>query len=117
MKLYTVRMVRKQLVTKFDSAGKVTSKEEILIPQVYTDLPYVTACGYRDKFPDAKVKIEAQDAVVERTSKRERDYSPKIRGKISKPPAPSMIPRTSAATHAAVSGDMSAALNKAMEKV
>lgn len=57
---YTVRMVRKQVISTYDTKGKKTGETVHELPQVFHDLPHATALAYREKFPDAKVEIERQ---------------------------------------------------------
>lgn len=61
---YTVRMKRKQIVTRYDEQGRRIATGEILLEEVITDLPYQTAVGYQNKFPDSDVRIERQVSSV-----------------------------------------------------
>lgn len=125
---YTVRMKAKKLVSKFDEKGRKISDEEILIDQVYHDLPLQTAQGYLKNFPDNQVRIEAQPMELRRDPKikvaGERDsYVPRAdRAKIGGSGTKSAHVETPKRKTSAPSptklggGDMTDALNKALEK-
>lgn len=93
--LYTVRMKRKQIVSIFDARGKKIREETRLLDQVYTDLPYSTALMYREKSPDADVKIERQVPEREVRSRAKHkvitsgiaEYSPRKRSSAEEKPA------------------------------
>ena len=67
--LFTVRMKRKRLLSKFDASGKKIADETIMVDETYHDLPYATAQGYKAKFPDADVVIEQQAMEINRDPK------------------------------------------------
>jgi hypothetical protein len=131
MSFYTVRMKRKQIISKYDARGRKISEIETLVDQVYHDLPHQTALSYQTQFPDAQVTIERQAqefrsdpkirAAGERESKVPRAERTKIGGhgtaikgaeaarKKVKKVAPAPSP-------ALGGGDMTDALNKALER-
>lgn len=119
MPLFTVKMVRKQVISRYNEAGVKIAEETTEIPVVFHDLPEKAAVAYRTKFPDAKVEIERQIEGVSyggavsiggrstySSRKREKDYSAE--------PAPVVRDRT---TEAAESGDFSAAIDAAFQEI
>jgi hypothetical protein len=69
MSFYTVKMKKKRLISKFDEKGRKISDQTILIDETYHDLPYVTAMGYKEKFPEADVEIVLQPHELRRDPK------------------------------------------------
>lgn len=116
--LYTVRLAAQRLVTVYDAGGHKVSENLQLIPQVYHDLPLVTARAYERMFPDAGVKIELQ-AVDSRPQRSDFKYksandhhkglSPERRQKVSARAAE--LIEEEQERRAAQSGDMAAAIN------
>lgn len=111
--LYTVRMFRQKLVYSYDPAtGRRVNEREERLEVVITDLPHVTAIGYKFRFPTNEVTIARQeysaDTPVRRNARRdyyERDDSP----------APVMSEDVETrveddAVAAAIAGDLSAGL-------
>lgn len=64
--VYTVRMKRKMIVANYDKKGRMTGEITTLIDETYTDLPAKTAMMYRERFPEAQVRIERQAATQDR---------------------------------------------------
>lgn len=120
--LFTVKMNRLQVISRYDDKGKKVSEEIVKIPQTYCDLPYQTAVAYQTKFPDADVKIEQQYASApekRRISVGERATKPESR-KASYPVEStrgSKKPdRDSSTVRDAASGNLASALTAEMEK-
>ena len=59
--LYTVSLDRIQIKCGYDEMGRRTGERTELIEAVYHDLPHSTALNYQRQFPDANVKITAQE--------------------------------------------------------
>lgn len=120
MPLFTVKMVRLQVISRYNDAGVKIAEETKEIPFVFHDLPEKTAVAYRTKFPDAKVEIEQQTegasygGAVEvggrstySSKARERDYAEKPAKK---------APARDRTTDAAERGDFAAAIDAAFEE-
>lgn len=110
--LYTVRMVSKRIISRYDDKGRKIGEREDLVPQVYHDLPYQTALSYKTKFPDNKVDVVAQDVAFEAPHKSRPAAADEPR---TKRPATRQTPPPSAIDHAARTGDMAAAINVGVE--
>lgn len=126
MSFYTVRMKRKQIISKYDARGRKIGETETLIDQVYHDLPYQTAQSYLTQFPDAQVTIERQAqefrrdpkirAAGERESKVARADRNKIGGmSMPKGPAPKLKKRKEAPAGTLGNADMATVINKVLE--
>jgi hypothetical protein len=119
--LYTVRYKQRKLITKYDSKGKAISSYEEFVPITLSMLPLETALTYKQTL-DAKceVEIEAEDGHLDR--ERRKSFQTSTRSsfdhshKADRPAARTKKPAAPAAAPAAALGDMTAALNKVLEK-
>lgn len=67
--LYTVHMVSKHVRVSYEQfTGRVMHEEVREVPLAYHDLPLQTALTYRDRFPDAQVRILNDAGIVIDTS-------------------------------------------------
>jgi hypothetical protein len=120
--LYTVKMVRKQIISRFDTSGNKVAEEVVLLPQVYHDLPHSTALSYQTKFPDAQVEIVGQAHAVEGKSEK-IGRVPSARERTARHWKPSGEPKTSEdlevardeTVEGAKRGDFAATINSALE--
>ena len=118
---YTVTMVRKQTIKKYDDKGRFVAEETKELPVVFHDLPLPTAQMYRDKFPDAKVTIAEQAQSIDHEARKKfgRPAYKKARPDEYVPitdDAPSIAPRRSSTHTAAATGDMAAAINAELKE-
>lgn len=113
MQLYTVKMTTAHLISVFDAKGKKIGEKNEPIPVTICDLPAQTARMYAEKNPGGNVQIILQHGVHNDPSARstagrftpKREYTEKVKHSA---PAPVSRPKKDAA----LTGDMSAAINK-----
>jgi hypothetical protein len=104
--LYKVTFDQLTLISTFDSKGKKIGEREERVPISLHDLPYRTACMYRDKAKNLNFRMEKQGASdsepKRRAYKDDRRDRPSFKGR----------PREDAITRAAKSGDLAAAISE-----
>lgn len=114
MKLYTVRFTTRKSIKKLDAKGNIVSETPMDTPVCMTALPYATAMSYSqcDNFQIEEDRLEAGRPAraqgvgngtkrVDWNTKPEREVA-----KIAKPKS-----GLTAAQQAAISGNLSAAIN------
>ncbi len=116
MKLYTVRFTTRKSIRKFDAKGNVISETPMDTPVCLTALPYATAMSYSgaDNFQLEDYVLESGrparvQGVGNGTKKVDWDTKPE-REKVVKAAKPKPTGLT-AAQQAAITGNMTAAIN------
>lgn len=107
--LFTVTLIRKQIIAKYDSRGKKTGETLTEIPVVFNDLPYQTALAYRTQFPDNKVVIQQQALQIDHEARK------KFGGVAARKAPRVKYEPIDETAHAATTGDFTAAINAELE--
>ena len=116
MSLFTVDMVRKQIVSRYGARGERLGEIETNISLTFHDLPYSTAQAYQIQFPDAQVKITKQDGEIMKPRpvysfrKSEVDPTQRQRAGMMAARSAAAAPKTDKTLAAAISGSLGAAL-------
>lgn len=115
MQLYTVIIQQQSIVSSFDSKGNKTSEESKMIEVTIRDMPDATARMYKSTDPHGTCQIIAQSASIPSArndrseyKRSDRNYAP---ARSHAPANTSKPSRQSAINQAAVTGDLSAAIN------